>query len=67
MARSSKVARLPAYWFHWYPHARSTEFYVDVYWEVKRLRLRKSNKAKVLEVMIAVDNCDTYRTNRRLP
>lgn len=64
MARNSKgkVARLPAYWFRWYPHQRSTEFYVAVYWEVKRLGIRKSNKLEVMKVMRYVDICDTSVT-----
>lgn len=66
MARSSKgkVARLPAYWFRWFPKPRSTEFYVKVYWEVKRLRIRKSNKHEVMKVMRYIDICDTSVTNK---
>lgn len=65
MARSSKgkVARLPAYWFRWYPYPRSTEFYVKVYWAVKKARVRKSNKPEVLKIMRLVDICDTSATH----
>lgn len=45
------MARVPAYWFHWWPERRSLEFYVKVYWVVRERRIRKSNKDKVLEVM----------------
>ena len=64
MRRSSKpVARIPEYWFGWYPKSKSTEFYIKVYWEIRRRGIRKSNKTKVLEVMRQVDFCDTSVTH----
>lgn len=63
MPQKCKVARIPAYWFNWYPHSRPIEFYIKTYWECRRLGIRKSNKPKVLQIMYRVDICHTYDTS----
>lgn len=63
MAQKCKVARVPSYWFGWYPKRRPLEFYVRVYLECRRLKVRKSNKPKVMSIMHQLDNCDRYVTS----
>ena len=60
------MARVPAYWFHWWPERRSLEFYVKVYWVVRERRVRKSNKDAVMAIMRELaGRCDISVTHLR--
>jgi len=51
MRKGVKVARVPAYWFGWCDQSHRLGWYVRVYWECRRLGIRKSDKEKVTAVM----------------
>ena len=63
MQQSSKPARIPSYWFGWYPKQMPTEFYVLVYREVRKQRVRKSNKPRVMQIMRQIDICHRNATH----
>ena len=63
MQQNSKPARIPSYWFGWYPKQMPTEFYVLVYREVRKQRVRKSNKPRVMQIMRQIDICHRNATH----